>query len=501
VLEALQNCACRCDTDVNLQGPFAGTGHQNMVTQKHAYGQNPGVALSVVETSAVQHLRPPVDPAHITWRNLRADAFWQCIPSWKNVDEATFLDFRWQEKHAVTHPKKLVEYVRDIVSDAFAKDVEDGFHKAPMTIRISPYVLALIDWSHPYEDPLRRQFLPLLSQLEPDHPMLTLDSLHEQEDAPVPGFTHRYPDKALFLALDTCPVYCRFCTRSYAVGLDTDVVDKVSIKATEERWKQVFQYIRERPELEDVVVSGGDAYRLRADQIREIGHALLDIPHIRRFRFATKGLAIQPMKVLTDDAWVNAITEVVERGRNLHKDVMVHTHFNHPNEVTSISQQAMNRLFERGIMVRNQSVFQRSVNDTEETMIELGRRLGYINVHPYYVYIHDLVKGTEDLRTSVAAAIQVEKRLRGATAGFNTPTFVVDAPGGGGKRDMHSYEHYDTETGISVYSAPSVKKDKLFLYFDPLATLSPDIRAAWRDEKKRNDMVNAALLTARRKLI
>ena len=119
--------------------------------------------------------------------------------------------------------------------------------------------------------------------------------------------------------LDTCPVYCRFCTRSYAVGLDTDLVEKVSLKATEERWEQALRYISERPEVEDVVVSGGDCYRLRPDQIRAIGERLLGMPHIRRFRFATKGIASQPMKILSDAPWVDAVTDIVEKGRKLHK--------------------------------------------------------------------------------------------------------------------------------------------------------------------------------------
>jgi len=446
---------------------------------------------------SIQHLKPPVDPATISWRQLRSDAFWQQIPAWKDVDESTFLESKWQEKNAITTPKKLVEAIQDLASAEFVEDVKVGFNHAPMAVRISPYLLGLIDWSNPYEDALRRQFLPVGSQLESDHPMLTLDSLHEQGDAPVPGLTHRYPDKALFLVLDTCPVYCRFCTRSYAVGTDTEEVEKVSLKANKERWKNALQYISERPELEDIVISGGDAYRLKADQIRELGNALLDIGHIRRFRFATKGLAIQPMKVITDTDWVDAITEVTDRGRKLGKEVCIHTHFNHPNEVTRISRDAMQILFERGITVRNQSVFQRGVNDDSETMIELVRRLSEINVHPYYVYIHDLVQGTEDLRTTVQSGLHVEKRVRGTVAGFNTPTFVVDAPGGGGKRAVHSFEYYDRESGVSVYTAPSVKEGEVFTYFDPLRSLSPEMQAAWHDEKKRKEILGDVLATAK----
>jgi lysine 2,3-aminomutase len=470
------------------------------------------MATNPVETNApptltgsdgerINHLKPAVDPSSITWRDLRRDAFWHRIPAWADVDEATFLDHRWQDKNAITSPKKLVDTVRDLASPDFIQDVEAGFAAAPMAVRISPYVLALIDWETPYADGLRRQFLPLGSQLEPDHPMLTLDSLSEQADAPVPGLTHRYPDKALFLALDTCPVYCRFCTRSYAVGLDTEEVEKVQLKANAQRWDRAFRYMAERPELEDVVISGGDAYRLKADQIREIGDRLLDIPHIRRFRFATKGPAIMPMKILTDHAWVDALTDVVDRGRSMGKEVALHTHFNHPNEVTGMTQDAMQLLFDRGVTVRNQSVFQRGVNDLPATMIELSRRLSHMNVHPYYVYIHDLVQGTEDLRTTVARGVQVEKRLRGATAGYNTPTFVVDAPGGGGKRDIHSFEYYDQETGVSVYTAPAVKAGRLFTYFDPLSELSGAMQAAWADPMLRHEMIHDALSTARSRTI
>ncbi len=125
--------------------------------------------------------------------------------------------------------------------------MREGLGRAPMSIRISPYILSLIDWDDPYADPLRTQFLPLASQQLPDHPELHLDSLNEQRDSPVPGLTHRYPDRALFLTLDTCPVYCRFCTRSYAVGLDTDGVEKVHLGANKSRWGRVFEYLRVAP--------------------------------------------------------------------------------------------------------------------------------------------------------------------------------------------------------------------------------------------------------------
>src|SRR5689334_10330306 len=326
------------------------------------------------EAEPIQHLKPQVDPSNLQHRNLLDGPFWQRIPAYRGVNEATFLDHSWQAKNTITNPQKLLAAVQDLVPQSFYDDVARGFSASPMSIRVSPYLLSLIDWANPYEDPLRRQFVPVASRLLPDHPKLTLDSLHEQADAPVPGLTHRYPDKALFLALDTCPVYCRFCTRSYAVGVDTDEVEKVSLKATEDRWQRAFRYIGERPELEDIVVSGGDSYQLKARQITLIGTRLLELPNIRRIRFATKGPAVMPMKLLTDHAWFDALTGVVERGRKVHKEVVLHTHFNHPNEITAITKRALDEVFERGVIVRNQCVLQRGVNDAVTTMQRLVKR-------------------------------------------------------------------------------------------------------------------------------
>jgi KamA family protein len=297
----------------------------------------------LTEQPPIKHLKPSIDPATLFYRQLLDGAFWQRIPAYRLVDEATFLDHTWQARHTITNPQKLLQAVQDLVPQAFYDDVAKGFHLAPMSIRVSPYLLSLIDWADAYNDPLRRQFVPLASRLLPDHPKLTLDSLHEQADAPVPGLTHRYPDKALFLALDTCPVYCRFCTRSYAVGVDTDEVEKVSLKATEDRWERAFRYISERPELEDIVVSGGDSYQLKARQIALIGNRLLELPNIRRIRFATKGPAVMPMKLLTDHEWLDALTSVVERGRKAHKEVVLHTHFNHPDHQARARQRVRAR--------------------------------------------------------------------------------------------------------------------------------------------------------------
>ena len=444
----------------------------------------------------ITHKKPPAAAEAFEHTKMLQGEFWHHIPAYREIDEQTFLDHLWQQKQSVKTAEELLNTIGGVASSEFIDDARKGFERAPMAVRVSPYAIALIDWNDPYNDPIRTQFIPLASKLLSDHPRLTLDSLHEQDDSPVPGLVHRYVDKALFLPLNVCPVYCRFCTRSYAIGPDTDNVDKVSLAKTPAQWQDAFQYISERPELEDIVISGGDAYQLPPKNIELIGNALLEIPHVRRMRFATKGPAIMPMKILSHPEWVDAVTNIVERGRKMGKEVVLHTHFNSPNEITWITEKAMRVLFERGIFVRNQSVLIRGVNDDKRDMQLLVKRLGHINVHAYYVYMHDLVKGVEELRTTIQTAVDIEKFVRGSTAGFNTPTFVCDAPGGGGKRDVHSYDFYDRQNGIAVYSAPSVKPGKAFLYFDPIDKLTPEVQARWVIPEMQEEMIRAAIKNA-----
>jgi lysine 2,3-aminomutase len=422
--------------------------------------------------------------------------FWRLIPAYQGIAQHTFLDNQWQNQNAVTRVDKLATTLGDLLPEPFFRDVQAGLARAPMSLRISPYIMALIDWSDPYSDPIRKQFLPLGSEQIVDHPLVDLDSLHEQNDSPIPGLVHRYPDKALFLALDLCPVYCRFCTRSYSVGVDTDGVSKYHLRAKPERWEKAFEYLRSQPQIEDVVISGGDVHNLRADQIAFIGHTLLDIPHIRRMRFATKAVAVQPCKFLTDEEWVSSLVQVTQRGRQMGKEVAVHTHVSHPREITWVTEQATRRLYAAGVTLRNQCVLLRGVNDDANTMRQLIKKLSFINVQPYYVYQHDLVPGVEDLRTTLGTTLSIEKKVRGSTAGFNTPTFVVDAPGGGGKRDVHSYEHYDRVTGVSVFRSPNIDENAVYLYFDPIELLPEDGRARWADPNEHASIIGNAMIAA-----
>ena len=434
---------------------------------------------------------------NLSHREFRDDEFWREIPAWKNVSKEQFADHKWQSKNSIRKLSQVEEVLGKRADAAVLADIAEGLKLAPMNVRITPYVFALFNWDDPAGDPLRRQFLPMASQFLPDHPFHLEDSLFEDVDSPVPLLTHRYPDKVLFLPLTTCPVYCAYCTRSRIIGGSTETRDKSTYGANAKTWETVFEYLRNNPEIEDVVISGGDSYNLQPKQISLIGKTLLNIPHIRRIRYATKGLAIFPMKINTDDAWFEALSSVVKLGRSLGKQVVIHTHFSSPNEITSWTKDAMERVFAEGIIVRNQAVLQTDVNNHYDIIIKLDRQLGFINIQPYYVYMHDMVPGCEHLRTTLAEGIEIEKHVRGTTAGFNTPRFVCDVPRGGGKRQIDSFEHYNEETGVSVWTAPEVKPDEVFIYLDPIARLPEEGQKRWANTSEHKRIIVEALDAAK----
>ena len=241
------------------------------------------------------------------------------------------------------------------------------------------------------------------------------------------------------------------------------------MKPSRKRWEVVLQHIESNPDIQDVVVSGGDSYYLQPEHLTDIGERLLSLPNIKRFRFATKGLAVCPSRIVDrTDGWTQAFIMLSEKGRRSGKQVAMHTHFNHPNEITWVTELAARHLFSHGVTVRNQTVLLKGVNDDAKTMSTLIRKLADLNIQPYYVYQADMVAGVEDLRTPLSTIIGLEKNIRGTIAGFMTPSFVVDLPGGGGKRLANSYETYDRSTGVSTWKAPGVTGDKVFQYYDPL---------------------------------
>lgn len=246
------------------------------------------------------------------------------------------------------------------------------------------------------------------------------------------------------------------------------------MKPIRRRWEAMFEYIASNSAVQDVVVSGGDSYYLQPEQLRLIGERLLNMPNIKRIRFATKGLAVCASRILDpSDAWTQTLVELSNLGRSVAKQVAMHTHFNHPNEITWVTEKAARYLFLQGVIVRNQTVLLKGVNDDLSTMSNLIRRLADLNIQPYYVYQSDMVKGVEDLRTPLSTILELEKNIRGTIAGFMTPAFIVDLPGGGGKRLANSYESYDRARGFSRWKAPAVGGERVFEYWDPIACTKP----------------------------
>ena len=279
---------------------------------------------------------------------------------------------------------------------------------------ITPYYFSLMDPNDP-ECPIRRQAIPSIHELSKSSCDLE-DPLHEEADSPVPGLTHRYPDRVLLLVTDQCSMYCRHCTRRRMAG-QTDQALPLS------RFKLALDYIRSNPQIRDVLISGGDPLTLSDDRLDYILSNLRAIPHVEIIRIGTRTPVVLPMRI-TDH-----LIEIMQK----YHPVWINTHFNHPQELTVEARAALNKLANAGFPLGNQSVLLRGINDCPVTMKKLVHELVKCRVRPYYLYQCDLSSGIEHFRTSVSTGIEMIEMLRGHTSGFAVPTFVVDAPGGGGK--------------------------------------------------------------------
>lgn len=430
-------------------------------------------------------------PSQLNDDTFNQEEFWKKIPQWQNVSYEEFSSSQWQSKNTVLKQDILLNLFSKLATHSFCEDVAQGLTLSPMNIRLTPYIISLINWDDPYSDPIRKQFIPCASERKADHPNCMDDSLNEDADSPVPLLTHRYPDKVLFLPLTVCPVYCNFCTRSRLIGGSTDIKDKPIYGPNHQKWEQVFTYIKNNPAINDVVISGGDSFMLAPRNLELIGRRLLDIPNIKRIRYATKGISVLPMKILDDIEWMGALKSVHEHSRNLGKEMAIHTHFNHPNEITEWTRQAMNTLFNLGIKVRNQSVLLEGVNNNASIMKKLIKGLSDIHVQPYYLYIHDMVSNCEHFRTTLKDALFIDKHIQGCTAGFNIPSVVCDLPSGGGKRKISTYEFYDEISGISLWTSPTVKPGKIFHYFDPIHRLSKEGQKLWTHPAKIKEIMSS----------
>jgi len=326
------------------------------------------------------------------------------------VTDEQWNDWKWQVKNRIETLEQLKKYI------SLTKEEEEGVKKSLATLRmaITPYYLTLIDPDNP-DCPIRKQAIPTGSETHQSAADL-LDPLHEDEDSPVPGLTHRYPDRVLLLITDMCSMYCRHCTRRRFAGQKDDESPANNID-------RAIDYIARTPQVRDVLLSGGDALMVSDAKLESIIKKLRAIPHVEIIRIGSRTPVVCPQRI-TD--------KLVDMLKQYHP-IWLNTHFNHPNEVTPEAIAACERMANAGIPLGNQSVLLRGVNDCVNIMKRLVHLLVKMRVRPYYIYQCDLSMGLEHFRTPVSKGIEIIEGLRGHTSGYAVPTFVVDAPGGGGK--------------------------------------------------------------------
>lgn len=328
-----------------------------------------------------------------------------------NVSKWT--DWRWQLKNSVTSVD-MVEKLLNIQLGAMErKKIDLTLKKFPL--RVTPYYLSLINREDFRNDPVFRQAFPDAQELQIDKCDMA-DPLAEDEDSPVPGITHRYPDRVLFHISNVCAMYCRHCTRKRKVGDVDSIPDRSQLQ-------QGLEYIRNTPEIRDVLLSGGDPLMLSDDYLDWILSELDKIEHVQVVRIGSRMPVVLPYRI-TDE-----LVDMLKK----HHPVWLNTHFNHPREMTKSSRLALRKLADAGIPLGNQSVLLAGINDCQRIIKALVHKLVANRVRPYYLYQCDLSEGLSHFRTPVGKGIEIMESLIGHTSGFSVPTYVIDAPGGGGK--------------------------------------------------------------------
>lgn len=329
----------------------------------------------------------------------------------RDVDENDWNDWHWQVSNRIKNADQLEKCGFNLTDEE-----KQGIQNTLNTFRmaVTPYYLSLIDMSDPY-DPIRKQCIPSENELY-FAPYEDADPLAEDVYSPCPGLTHRYPDRVLLLVTDKCAMYCRHCTRRRFAGTKDDDVNLCQID-------EAIKYISSHTEIRDVLISGGDALMMSDSKIEYIISNIRKIKHVEIIRLGTRTPVVCPQRITP---------ELCEMLKKYHP-LWINTHFNHPNEITEQSAKACAMLADAGIPLGNQSVLLAGVNDCVFVMKELVNGLVRIRVRPYYIYNCDPSLGLTHFRTPVSKGIEIMEALRGHTSGFCVPTFVVDAPGGGGK--------------------------------------------------------------------
>ena len=331
----------------------------------------------------------------------------------KEVGRDNWRDWKWQLKHSIQDLPTFERLSGITFPDEERRAVERTLARFPLSI--TPYYLSLIETDDYRNDPIFKQAFPSVDELLVQR-CETADPLHEDQDSPAPGITHRYPDRVLFHISNICSMYCRHCTRKRKVGDSDFIPNRETLEAG-------IEYIRRTPQVRDVLLSGGDPLMLSDDYLDWILTEVGAIPHVEVIRIGSRMPVVLPYRI------TDSLLEVLKR----HHPVWLNTHFNHPRELTDSSRTAVARLADAGIPLGNQSVLLRDVNDCPRIMRSLVHKLVANRVRPYYLYQCDLSEGLSHFRTPVGKGIEIIESLIGHTSGFSVPTYVIDAPGGGGK--------------------------------------------------------------------
>lgn len=333
---------------------------------------------------------------------------------WKDLPPKQWNDWKWQMKNRITSADQLGEVLR--LGNSEKADIERCL--AHFKMSITPYYASLMDRDNP-SCPIRKQAVPSIQELDV-RPCEMCDPLAEERQSPVEGIIHRYPDRVLFLLTRKCAMYCRHCTRRRLVGCEDFSLD-------DQKLETALDYIRQNEQIRDVLLSGGDPFLLSDSRLETILGKLRAIPHVEVIRIGTRTPVTLPMRITGD---------LVDMLRRYHP-IWINTHFNHPKEITPASAEACRKIVDAGIPLGNQTVLLRGVNDSADTLKELFTKLVKIRVRPYYLYQCDLAQGLNHFRTPVSEGIDIMNHIRGYISGFAVPTFVIDAPGGGGKTPIN----------------------------------------------------------------
>lgn len=331
----------------------------------------------------------------------------------KGVDIEKWQDWKWQLRHSI----RTIEQLELIAGLEFTSEeraqLETTIDKFPMSI--TPYYLSLINIDDFRNDPVYLQAVPRASELIMG-PWDMSDPLSEDKDSPAPFLTHRYPDRVLFHVSNLCSMYCRHCTRKRKVG------DKDSIPSFEQL-QPAIQYIRDNEQIRDVLLSGGDPLMLDDDKLEQLLAAIREIPHVEIIRIGSRMPVVLPYRI------TDKLVEIIKK----YHPIFLNTHFNHPREISSVARAGLAKLANGGIVLGNQSVLLAGVNDCPRIIKRLCQKLLISRVRPYYLYQCDLSEGLAHFRTPVGKGIEIMESLIGHTSGLAVPTYVIDAPGGGGK--------------------------------------------------------------------